>query len=94
MVFLNLLHIHNRMSHIMVIFASQASLYQDKNIKRKKLNSNANIYFHQQFQFQFYLASIIATGVTLGQVKLHILCNIKHSIKLYYMIPYKNLKKY
>jgi hypothetical protein len=42
---------------------------------------------------QFYLASIIATRVTLGQVKLHKLYNIKHSIKLYYIITIQNLKK-
>jgi hypothetical protein len=42
---------------------------------------------------QFYLASIIAAGVTLGKVKLHKLYNIKHSIKLYYIIPYRNLVK-
>jgi hypothetical protein len=53
-------------------------------------------YFEQQliwptYSIQFHLASIIATGVTFGQVKLHTLYNIKHSIKLrvYYIIPYK-----
>jgi hypothetical protein len=42
---------------------------------------------------QFYLASITATRVTLGQVKLHKLYNIKHSIKLYYIITIQNLIK-
>jgi hypothetical protein len=42
---------------------------------------------------QFYLASVIATGVTLGQVKLHKLYNIKHSIKLFYIITIQNLIK-
>ena len=45
------------------------------------------------YSIQFYLASIIATTVTLGKVKLHKLYNIKHSIKLYYIIPYRNLVK-
>jgi hypothetical protein len=44
---------------------------------------------------QFYLASIIATRVTFGQVKLHKLYNIKHSITILYnnhTKPYKNIK--